>query len=365
MPSLPQIIQSLQPCLSQMQSQKKEKGQEIDTIQSFLLVNNLRRALGSSSCRATGRTPRPVPRPVLLQQQFLLLPVLWHPRQPVKEHRSAHVEQDKRPHDPEVPPPVRVVRAQLRQVRIGVGRGAEAAVGRRRRVLDVAASVANVFGQVLPAGLARGRVEVRELDARADDARVGQAGREHAVHEVGKGRDAVHEDPEAGQGGGAGEDAAEDQGQREQQLRNVAGCLSCLDASDDHVGKGGSKHQEGPDQEEHKCAALVHLSVGDGVFVHADRVIPAKEDDDGHQRVPGQLDDDVGRDEDFPRVRLGRALADFVQGALHDEVRHGLLHDVAEDGHEHEDGEELVLQALKTGGRLPEGETDEECLGRC
>ena len=109
----------------------------------------------------------------------------------------------------------------------------------------------------------------------------------------------------------------------------------------------------------------MHLSVRDGVLVHADRVVPAEEYDDGHERVPGQLDEDVRRDEDSPRVRLGRALADFVQSALHDEVRHSLLYDVAEDGHEHKNGKELILQALETGGRLPEGEADEECLGRC
>jgi hypothetical protein len=45
---------------------------------------------------------------------------------------------------------------------------------------------------------------------------------------------------------------------------------------------------------------------------------------------------------------------------LHNEVRHGLLYDVAEDGHEHEDGEELILEALQTGRGSPEGEADEE-----
>ena len=52
------------------------------------------------------------------------------------------------------------MRAQLRQVHVGVRRGAEAAVGCRGGVLDVAAGVADIFGHVLRAGLAGRRVEV-------------------------------------------------------------------------------------------------------------------------------------------------------------------------------------------------------------
>jgi len=39
-----------------------------------------------------------------------------------------------------------------------------------------------------------------------DDASVGEANGEHAVDEVGEGADAIHEDPEAREGGGSGED---------------------------------------------------------------------------------------------------------------------------------------------------------------
>jgi hypothetical protein len=48
---------------------------------------------------------------------------------------------------------------------------------------------------------------------------------------------------------------------------------------------------------------------------------------------------------------------------LHDKVRHSLLYDIAEDGHEHEDGEELILEALQAGRGHPEGKADEERLG--
>lgn len=104
----------------------------------------------------------------------------------------------------------------------------------------------------------------------------------------------------------------------------------------------------------------MHLTIGYGILVQADGVVPAEEDNYRHEGIPGQLDDDIGHDEDFPRVRLGRTFTDFVQGPLHDEVRHSLLHDVAEDGHKHEDGEELILEALQTGRGSPEGEANEE-----
>ena len=45
------------------------------------------------------------------------------------------------------------------------------------------------------------------FDGGADDVGVGQAGREHTGDEVGEGTDAVHEDPEAGERVGGGEDA--------------------------------------------------------------------------------------------------------------------------------------------------------------
>ena len=67
------------------------------------------------------------------------------------------------------------------------------------------------------------------------DGVVGQASGEHAVDEVGEGGDAVHEDPEPGEGGRAGEHAAEDQGEQEQQVADVSGGFDVVDARDDHV----------------------------------------------------------------------------------------------------------------------------------
>ena len=153
---------------------------------------------------------------------------------------------------------------------------------------------------------------------------------------------------------------AEDEAQREEQVGNVAARLGQVGAGDDHVGKGAGEHQKHPDEQEHERLALRRLARGDGVVVQADGVVPAGVDEDGHERVPGQLDEDVGHEEGLPAVALAGPLARLVQRALHHEVGHDLLHQVAEDGEEHEDAEHLVLQALQRRGRAVEAEADEQ-----
>lgn len=116
---------------------------------------------------------------------------------------------------------------------------------------------------------------------------VGEAGRQQTRHHVRKGRDAVHEDPEAGEGGRLGKDTTEDQAEREHQVGNVATSLSRVNTSDDHVGECRREDQEHPDKEEE-----LETAVGDGVglrgvVVQANGVVPAEVDDDGHERVPG------------------------------------------------------------------------------
>ena len=172
---------------------------------------------------------------------------------------------------------------------------------------------------------------MEQLDVGADDGGVGEAGRHDAADEVGEGRDAVHEDPEAGQLGRAGEHAAEDQAQREHQVGEVAGRLGAVHARDDQVRERRREHQELPDEEEHQAAALRHRARGYGVVVQANGVVPAEEDEDAHQGVPREFDDDVGDDEDLPGVRLGGPLTHFVQRSLRDEVGHDLLDQVSKD----------------------------------
>lgn len=150
-----------------------------------------------------------------------------------------------------------------------------------------AAAKAHVRGHVGLAGLAGGRGEVQVLVGGADDVGVGHGSGEEAVDQVGEGRDAVHEDPEPGQGGRGGKNAAEDQRQGEEQVRHVATRLGRLDARDHHVGEGRGEEEEGQEQEEHEDAPLVHGVRRLCVAVQADRVVPGHEDDERHERVPG------------------------------------------------------------------------------
>lgn len=206
---------------------------------------------------------------------------------------------------------------------------------------------------------------MQELDAVADDVGVCDAGGEHAGDEVGEGREAVHEDPEAGEGLRAGEDAAEDEGEGEEEVRDVAARFGVLDAGDDHAREAGGEEEEGEDEEEHEGAALVDGVAGFRVAVEADGVVPCDEDEEAGEGVPGQLDDDVGEHEGAPGVGFRRPFARFVEGPLGDEVGHDLLDELAEDGEEHEDGKELVLEALETVFGAEEGEADEEPLWVC
>ena len=82
------------------------------------------------------------------------------------------------------------------------------------------------------------------------------------------------------------------------------------------------------------------------VSIKADGIIEAKEYDDCHERVPRQLDKDVGKHEGLPAVGLAGSFTDFVESSLGHEVRHDLLHKLSEDGEEHENAEKLILQAL-------------------
>lgn len=90
--------------------------------------------------------PSPNPRNIRLRPahrirrrllRHLLLP--RHSRPPIQKQRSAHIKDDKRPHNPEIPPPRRILRAERRQVNIGVGSGAEFALARSIVVGEVAA----------------------------------------------------------------------------------------------------------------------------------------------------------------------------------------------------------------------------------
>lgn len=130
--------------------------------------------------KSVRRRPRDLRRGRLgpRQERRLLLDLLlpWDARVPVQAEGGEDVEDDEGPHDAEVAPAGRVLRAELRQVDVGAGGGAELAVGGGVVVGEVAAEGVDVGGHVLAAGLAGGGVEVQVFDGRADDGVVGEAG---------------------------------------------------------------------------------------------------------------------------------------------------------------------------------------------
>jgi len=291
----------------------------------------------------------------------LFLRTLGHPGEPVNEHGAGDVEDNVHPHEAEVAPRVAEVARHGRQESVGARHGAEAAVARGVRVSEVAAGHLDVRVHVLLAGQVAGRVEVEELDVLADDVGARHAGGEHRGDEVREGGDAVHEDPESGHGVGGGKDTAEDQAEREEQVGEVTTSLRDFDTGNDHVRKGRCEHQKCPDEKEHQATTLRHSMSRLRVPVEPDRVVPADEDEDRHERVPREFNDYVRGHKGLPRVRLRGPLASLVKSTLGDEVGHNLLNQIAEDRHEHEDTKHLVLKTLHAVLGLEEREPDVEC----
>jgi hypothetical protein len=294
---------------------------------------------------------------------LLLLLLLGHASEPVKADGGEDVEDDKSPKDAEVAPAVGVAAVDLVEEDVGVGVRAEAA-GRLARTgaqLEAAGEAGiKPLGHVGVTVLAgRGR-ELDELVVGAGDFVAGKADAEHAGDEVGEGRDAVHEDPEAREGAGGRDDTAEDETEGEHQVGDVAAGFRVGDTSDDHVGEGGCEEEELQDEEEEQSAALVSRSGSGGVLLQADGVVEADEDDDGHESVPREFDSDVGDHESLPRVGSAGALANLVQGTLCYEMRHDLLTELTEDGEEQEDREHLVLNTLLSERGAEEDESDED-----
>ncbi|TFA97843.1 hypothetical protein CCMA1212_010383 [Trichoderma ghanense] len=279
---------------------------------------------------------------------------------PVQEERRRNVEGDVRHADAKVAPSMRVARADAREKDVCVGNRAVAAVGCGVAVPEIASGGRDEVVEELAACLAAGRIEMDELVGGTGDVRVGQARRQDGRDPVGEGREAVHEDPEAGHAVGAGQDAAEDEAHHEEDVGQVAARLGGVGDGDAGVGKGAREDEELPEQQPHEAASLGDLACRGGVLVEADGVVDADEHDDGHERVPRDLGDDLGQHEDLPAVRLGRPLADLVERALDHKVRHLLLHQLPEDGEDVEDGEHLVLQALDAERGVEEDEADEE-----
>ena len=136
----------------------------------------------------------------------------------------------------------------------------------------------------------------------AHDGVVAYCHRKHCVDEVGKGRHAVHEDPEAGEDVRRCQHTAEDQAEGKHELSEVACSFCGLNRGYDHVCEGGCEEEELPDQEEHEATAFSYGAGGFSVLVQPDGIVPAEEDENCHERVPWELDDDVGDHEGLPGV---------------------------------------------------------------
>lgn len=272
---------------------------------------------------------------------FLLLALLLrHARKPIQTNGCEHVENNESPQNAKVAPALRVAAVDLAQEDIRAGIRAKTAlihVLLSTRLELTEATVLVVFRQVRLASLARGRGEVEEFVLGAGDGVAREADAEHAVDEVGEGREAVHEDPEVGELAGRGDDAAEDEAEGEHQVGDVAAGFGVGDAGDDHVCESGGEEEELQREEEEEGAALVGGAGGGGVVLQADGVVEADEDDDGHESVPGEFDGDVGDHESLPGVGSAGSLTDLVKRALCDEMRHDLLHELTKDSEQQED----------------------------
>jgi hypothetical protein len=114
----------------------------------------------------------------------------------------------------EVAPRLAVVRRDRLEKDVCIADGAELAVCRSCIVDKFAAEHGLVGLHVLPTCLAGEGLEDDEFAVGAVDGAVCETDRQHAADEIGKGRQAVHEDPEAGEVGGLGKDTAEEQTER-------------------------------------------------------------------------------------------------------------------------------------------------------
>ena len=167
----------------------------------------------------------------------LLLP-LRHPTQPVQKHGGTNIKHHIHPQQPEIPPPRLEIDAHTTQevVRPVYTAVLTLFVAARHRVHHLAATHLYKRTKILSAGLIRGRGEREQLVVRTVHGDVAEAGGEQTRGDVGEGVDAVHEDPEAREGVGACEDAAEG-----------------VEHDGEDVGEGGGQFVAGDSGDEHVC----------------------------------------------------------------------------------------------------------------
>jgi hypothetical protein len=132
---------------------------------------------------------------------LLLALLLGHTRKPVKPNSRKHVEDDESPQDAEVAPALAVAAVDLAQEDIRACVRAETAVfgallSARLEATNAGGALV-VLRQVGLASLASRRRKLQIFIGGAGDCVAGETDAEHAVHQIGERRQAVHEDPEA------------------------------------------------------------------------------------------------------------------------------------------------------------------------
>lgn len=126
------------------------------------------------------------------------------------------------------------------------------------------------------------------------------------------------------------------------------------------MGQGACEEEDGNDDEECVETADVDGIRGLRVAIQARGIVPGEEASNAHDSVPEHFDGDVGQYKGLPGVRLGLALAGFVEGALQNPHGQDLVDELDDDEEEDEDAKHLVLQALHCVCAVDEGEADHE-----
>lgn len=90
--------------------------------------------------------------------------------------------------------------------------------------------------------------------------------------------------------------------------RHLHGDLSMLDPDSECLGQGAGPEGEQPYQHPRKCASLHCPECCVAVVLKAGGIIPRREDGDANDGLPQQLDNEVRRNENDPRVHFRVAL---------------------------------------------------------
>lgn len=278
-----------------------------------------------------------------LQLSRLLLPKAkvppLHPETVVKRNSSNNVNNNVRPEDSKVPPPFIPANIHPGQELIRFRHGAELAPARRISVIQVSRCDLEVVGQVLAAGLVGRWVEDGHLDVAAYHIPPVEHCCGSAANPVGEWGHAVHEDPEAGEGVGGLHDTVEGQREGEEEGDDGTGGFGIRKSGNDHIREGACVDEELDEEKEDETLASGGLHAHNGIVV-------ASVNEHTHEDLVRNFDEDSGKHERLPAVRLAGSFADFIQSALSQEERDNLLDEGREDGTDHEEGEDSVLETL-------------------